>query len=233
MDFKASRSGLNEELALTDESITMTIDGWAFRLRIPQSASPHPVMVLLHGWTGDENSMWIFASRFPKDYLLILPRGLYSAPFNGFGWHPRIKGDESTVEDFKPSISRLLNILTPGNFPQGDFGSINLAGFSQGAALAYSFALLHPEHVSTVAGLSGFLPEGIDPIVDALPLEGKKVFMAHGTRDDLVPVDKARLAARTMERAGAQVTYCEDNVGHKLSLNCFRGLQSFYDGLHC
>jgi len=36
-----------------------------------------------------------------------------------------------------------------------------------------------------------------------------------------------------LENAGATVTYCEDNVGHKLSIKCFRGLEAFYEKVNC
>lgn len=218
---------------MSNDSQIVTIDGVTVRLRVPEGSAICPVILLLHGWTGDENSMWIFVSRFPKDHLLILPRGLFPAPSNGYGWHPQLQGDSPQVEDFTPSVMRLLDILTPVNFPRGNISSIHLAGFSQGAALAYTLALSHPERVRSIAGLSGFLPESADSLIEKHPLQGKKVFIAHGTRDNLVPVEKARLAASDLEWAGAQVTYCEDNVGHKLSLNCFRGLQAFYSGQHC
>jgi hypothetical protein len=41
-------------------------------MREPEDTGPHPVMALIHGWTGDE-FMWIFANRLPKDQLLIAP----------------------------------------------------------------------------------------------------------------------------------------------------------------
>jgi len=47
--------------------------------------------------------------------------------------------------------------------------------------------------------------------------------VAHGTQDQLVPIDRARTSIELLEQAGAQVTYCEDEVGHKLSANaCVR-----------
>jgi predicted esterase len=52
--------------------------------------------------------------------------------------------------------------------------------------------------------------------------------MAHGTQDALVPVARARQARQILLEAGAQVTYCEDDVGHKLSASCFRGLETFF-----
>jgi hypothetical protein len=46
--------------------------------------------------------------------------------------------------------------------------------------------------------------------------------------DDLVPVNRARLTVELLEKAGARVIYCEENVGHKLSANCFRGMGEFF-----
>ncbi len=63
------------------------------------------------------------------------------------------------------------------------------------------------------------------------PLAGKSCFMAHGTQDELVPVARARQARQTLLEAGAKVTYCEDDVGHKLSASCFRGMGKFFENL--
>ena len=54
------------------------------------------------------------------------------------------------------------------------------------------------------------------------------MFLAHGAFDEIVPVGRAREAVKLLGQAGAQVTYCEDDVGHKLSLSCFQSLQTFF-----
>lgn len=206
---------------------------WHLRLRIPDGEGPHPVILMLHGWTGDENAMWIFNSRLPKDALLIAPRGLYGTPLGGYGWHTYQNGVWPIVEDFRPSVNALIELLTPEYFMNLDidisrFSSTHIVGFSQGAALAFSLALMHPERVISIAGLSGFLPEGSSSFITHEPLIGKKVFLAHGTTDKLVPVERARNAVDLLRTAGAEVTYCEDDVGHKLSASCFRGMESFF-----
>lgn len=213
---------------MTNQPIVKQIDGWTVRIREPEGTGPYPVMALIHGWTGDETSMWIFANRLPKDQLLIAPRGLFEAPMGGYSWHPRQDGIWPSIEKLQPATEALLGLLTPENFPQGMFDSIRLAGFSQGAALVYTLGLNNPEKVISLAGLSGFLPEGAEGLAASRPLQEKPVFVAHGTQDDTVPVERARKSVAILESAGAQVTYCEDEVGHKLSANCFRGLESFF-----
>lgn len=174
--------------------------------------------------------MWVFAPRLPKNAILLAPRGIYTAPGGGYGWHIHRHNQFPWVDDFQNAIEALLELLTENNFPQADLTDIHMVGFSQGAALAYAFALQHPAKVADVVGLSGFLPEGASALARNRPLLGKRVFIAHGALDDQVPVTLARQAAEILERAGAQVSYCEDNVGHKLSASCFRGLEKFFSG---
>lgn len=207
---------------------TLEIEDWILHTRYPEGDGPFPVALLVHGWTGDENSMWVFASRLPKDFLLIAPRGLHTAPRGGYGWHAHSEQSLPWVDEFRPSIEALMELLTPANFPKADFSRMYLIGFSQGAALVYTFALLYPGQVVSLAGLAGFLPQGAAALARNLPLRGKPVFVAHGTQDDQVPVERARQAVEILQQAGAEVTYCEDDVGHKLSATCFRALESFF-----
>lgn len=205
------------------------MDGWVMRQRNPEGAGPHPLMLLLHGWTGDENAMWIFANRLPQNALLVAPRGNYPTPLGGYGWQPALGRTWPDLEDFRPAMDALWDFLTPQNFPSANLEQIRLVGFSQGAALGYGLALAYPQRMQAFAGLSGFAPGGVEPLVKAKPLVGKACFMAHGTQDALVPVAHARQARQTLLDAGAQVTYCEDVVGHKLSASCFRGLGKFFE----
>lgn len=209
-----------------------SVNGWVFRQRMPDGFAygpgPYPVILMLHGWTGDENSMWIFAERLPKNALLIAPRGLYPAARGGFSW-VQDKGRWPQLDDFKPAAQALWEFVTAENFPAADLNRLYLAGFSMGAALAFSMTLLYPQRVGAAAALSGFLPDGVAALVEQQPLKRKPVFLAHGSRDDLVPVERARQAVELLRQAGAQVDYCEDDVGHRLSVTCFRSLGMFFE----
>jgi phospholipase/carboxylesterase len=226
---------------------TVKVRDLVMKIQIPEGEGPHPILFLLHGWTGDENVMWIFASRLPDNYLMISPRGLYKSPLGGYAWHEHRSKDWPAVDEFRPAVETLVDILTADNGLQGaftdamkdsgaskgalaqaDFSAVSLVGFSQGAALAYSFALQHPELVHLLGGLAGFMPERVEDLVARQPLDGKKVFITHGTEDEIVPVEKARRSVELMQQAGSDVTYCEQQAGHKLSVACFRALESFF-----
>lgn len=213
---------------MDNNSEIQQINGWTVRLRVPEGTGPHPVLLMVHGLAGDQDSMWVFTGRLPQEALIIAPRAPHTTARGGFTWDPERDQGFSNVEAFRPALQDLLGLLDNQYFPQADFSRMSVAGFSQGAALSYTFALLYPERVRALAGLAGFMPEGAEALIESRPLEGKPAFVAHGTRDETVTVDRAREAVELLEQAGAQVTYCEDDVGHKLSASCFRGLGSFF-----
>ena len=207
---------------------SIEIGSWIVRYRKPEGPGPYPVVLMLHGWTGDEKVMWVFSSRLLKNAVLIAPRGLYITPLGGYGWVDQKLGLWPVVTDFRPAVEALLDLLRPQNFLNVKLEKMHLVGFSQGAALCFALSLLYPGKVASIAALSGFLPEGAETFTKETPLEGIPVFLAHGTRDEIVPVMKARDAISMLEIAGADVQYCEDDVGHKLSPTCFKSLEHFH-----
>jgi len=206
------------------------INEWVFQVRMPEGKGLFPVILMLHGLTGDEKSMWVFSSRLPSQAMIIAPRGLYRTPLGGYTWHPHQPQPWPSFSDFIPTVEKLTHILTEDYFPQAEFSVINLVGFSQGAALALSFLLKLPGRVNLLAGLSGFLPLGAADLALPHTLDGKRIFLAHGVQDEQIPVERARQTAMVLEAAGADVIYCEDDIGHKISASCFRGLEAFFAG---
>ena len=211
------------------EYLTEKIGDWFIRYRKPYKEGIFPVYLMLHGWTGDENSMWIFESRFPSDACVISVRGFYSTPLGGYGWL-KPGGDKwPTLKDYQPAIRSLLEFIDSRTFPQCDFSDLTMVGFSQGASLAYGLALEYPEKISAIAALSGFLPKDVISSIEKTSLKDLPIYITHGSLDELVPVDKARTAAEFLSRVGAKVSYCEESVGHKLSAACFKGMETFFN----
>lgn len=201
---------------------------WTLCWQAPATQAPLPVMLLLHGWTGDERVMWVFTRRFPARFLLLAPRGLWPTPHGGYSWREAQEG-WPRLEEFQPAATALHALLTapPPTLPPLESKRVHLLGFSQGAALAAAFTLLYPQRVASLSMLAGFLPQGAESRSDHLSLRGVPVFLAHGTRDPLVPIARARQAMALWQRLGAQVTFCTDEVGHKVSARCLQALETF------
>jgi phospholipase/carboxylesterase len=108
-----------------------------------------------------------------------------------------------------------------------DAQQFDLIGFSQGAVMVNVMGILHPHRVRRMGVMAGFVPAGLEHLISQKPLAGKNIFVAHGTQDQMIPIDRARTSIELLEQAGAQITYCEDEVGHKLSASCLRALENY------
>lgn len=212
------------------ESYTTTYDGWVVRIQPPKDRETRRSLLLIHGWSGDETVMWIFTRNLPIDYWIFAPRGPVQHPESGYGW---LEHEQSlpTLDDFTQPAANMMKAFRRWTDGTGaETGVIDVMGFSQGAGMAYALGALFPEQVKRVIALAGFLPAE-EPFPGRYQaLRGKHIYIAHGTRDETIPVVKAQEAARVLQEAGAQVTYCESDAGHKLSASCLRGLNDFIRG---
>jgi phospholipase/carboxylesterase len=202
---------------------------WTLRVRASQSESPR-LLVILHGWTGDENSMWVFTRAFPPNYWMMAPRAPHAADPSGFSWRPPQVSSfgRPSLEALLPAAEGLIQLIDEYSASvKLDALQFDLIGFSQGAAMVNLMGMLHPHRIRKMGVLAGFVPAGLEELISQKPLTGKKIFVAHGTQDQMIPVDRARASMALLEQAGAQITYCEDEVGHKLSANCLRALEAY------
>jgi len=205
-----------------------TFAGWTIRIR--PSPEPKRLLLLIHGLTGDENSMWVFVRALSANYWIVAPRAPYPAQAGGYSWRP--PGAENLEhpdrDDLAESAMDLLGLVDryAASIRIGA-AQFDVIGFSQGAALTTVLAFLHPERIRKAAILAGFVPGGLETSGTDRPLRGKAFFVAHGTQDERISVQRASASVSLLERAGATVTYCEGKVGHKVSAACLRALEDF------
>lgn len=205
---------------------------WTLRVR-PSSAENPRLLVMIHGWTGDENSMWVFTRGLPSDYWIIAPRAPYPAESSGFSWRSHLSGTFGmpSLETLLPSAEALIHLIDQyADSVKIEARQFELVGFSQGGAMVNLMGMLYPERVRKMGVLASFVPSGLEEYIAKKALAGKNVFVAHGTQDKMVSVERARASITLLEQAGAQVTYCEDEVGHKLSATCLRALERYLAG---
>jgi phospholipase/carboxylesterase len=176
--------------------------------------------------------MWVFARNLSPHYWIVAPRAPHPSELGGYTWRP-LQGEDfgrPSLEQLLPSAEALIRLVdeyqASVKIEAHDF---DVMGFSQGGVMSSILALLYPQRVRKVGILSGFVPSGADEYVSERPLEGRPIFVAHGTKDETVPVDRAHASVKILEQAGAQVIYCEDEVGHKVSANCLQALRSYFE----
>lgn len=213
-----------------DEPRDLTIGDRTLKVRVPPGDGPHRVIFLIHGWTGDEKSMWVFAPRLPRTALLIAPRASYAsqhAQLGGYSWVAERGQSFSSLAMFQSALDSFESLIphVAKQIP-GDFEQFGIVGFSQGAAFSFAYAVRNPGRVSRLAALAGFLPA--ESVSKLAALASIPIFIAHGTQDETVPIEMAREARTALEAVGAHVKYCESETGHKLGANCAKQLSEFF-----
>lgn len=197
------------------------------RLRLPGGAANHaPAVVMVHGLYGDENSMWAFERTLPRGAVIVSPRAPLEAG-SGYSWFAEDRSSRGG-SSFDDGLEALREFVARLPEAYGVDGSrVVLVGFSQGAAMGYALALSQPAMVRGLAALAGFVPAPARQGITPGRLSGKPVFIAHGAEDPTLSIEEARQAREAMALAGAEITYGEYEVGHKLNMPGMRDLTAW------
>ena len=188
-----------------------------------------PLVILVHGRAGTYSLMWTFKRALPEGINIIAVQAPLQDPIGGWSWWQvsgatkeiRVGEIDDASQKLKSFIERCIKHydLAPSN---------TLAlGFSQGAALLSRLILERPQSLQAVALLAGFVLRPGDFNETPGLLDGKPIFIGHGTLDDVVPVEKAQEGRALLEKLGANVTWSTDEVGHKLGSATMRELKDW------
>lgn len=132
-----------------------------------------------------------------------------------FGFESTTHQDRPGIMEAASSINALIEQEKQRGIPEN---RIVLAGFSQGGAMALHCGLRYPKKLAGILALSCYIP-----IADTLEAERSvanqktPIFLAHGTEDDVVPIDWAYLAKRTLEQLHYTVNWHEYPMRHAVS----------------
>ena len=216
-------------MTIDNQPEIVEINGWVFRIQSPpQRTSPAQVMLLLHGHLGNENAMWILANPLPQKYHFLAPRAPKKMGNEQYSWHA-ISPQWPEINTYRDMAVELIKSVDQWLKQQGlsDI-KLDLLGFSQGAVMAYALAILFPERIGRVAAIAGFIPKDWQTQLDHNLFADQVFFVSHGNQDEIIPIKKARQTAQWIEQHGGQVTFCDAEIGHKISANCFNGLGEFF-----
>jgi phospholipase/carboxylesterase len=173
-----------------------------------------PLVVLLHGRGSDAHDIIGLADSLPETLRYVAVR----APIkegHGYAWFANrgigrpVPGSLfSTVKWFRDWLDGTVEPNRP----------VVLVGFSGGATFAGGVMLADPSRFVGTALLCGTLPFDSDTPPAAGRLQRTHMFVAQGTRDEVIPAD---LQARSWDYltgvSGAITVARRDDVGHQLA----------------
>ena len=195
----------------------------------------NPLILLLHGYGSNEQDLFSFASELPEEYFIISARAPYDLQYGSYAWYAiNFDADENKFSDHDQArtsrdiIANFIDELIE-NYPI-DKENVTLIGFSQGTILSYAVGLSYPKKVQRIVALSGYLNEEIiKENFQENDFSNLKMFISHGTVDQVIPVDWAKKAPSALEKLGIKTVYKEYPVGHGVAPQNFFDLKDWLE----
>jgi phospholipase/carboxylesterase len=197
---------------------------------------PPPLLLLLHGVGSHEGDLLGLAPQLDERFFIVSARAPITLARGSYAWYHVTFGptgpviDPQEAEDAQAAVLSFIDeALEAYNLSKR---KVYLLGFSQGAILSLSLALTHPEKLAGVVAASGrTLPQSVPRGAPPAGMEGLPVFIAHGTRDNVLPVSYARESRDIFARLPAALTYREYAIGHGMSQECLEDISGWLSAL--
>jgi phospholipase/carboxylesterase len=203
-------------------------------LFVPPGDGPHPTILALHGWGANALDLLGLAPYIGGGrYLVLCPQGTVQMSLGpgavGYGWFPSTGGGPPDLAAIGTAYEHLQAFLAAAlsRYPI-DPRKLVLLGFSQGGVMTYRLGLGEPERFAAIVALSTWLPTAFldeRPHVEASP--HPPLFIQHGTRDELVSVERARQSVQALRPLGMPVTYREYDMGHEINARSLTDLSAW------
>lgn len=174
---------------------------------LPAKTPSDQLIVVLHG-LGDsaKGFLWLpDALRIDSlNYLLLnAPEPYYS----GYRWYDIEKDSLSGIVQSRKLLGEVFAILKREEYPPE---KTFLFGFSQGCLMTLEFGARHSDRLAGYVGISGYT---IDPVALLRDLNPKvnqgDWLITHGTKDEVLPVEKTRAQMRILRDGGFKINYRE------------------------
>ena len=199
--------------------------------RFTKSDNPHKAIVAIHGWGGNKNSFSPFVKNIKVDNVeWFLPEAPYlvkdAPPINsdnidndGLSRKSWTYKKENGTWEVKEPITMLKTFLNDIVFKQYNPSDVYFIGFSQGAAVCYECVMGIEKELGGIFPIGGFLFKDSekDKMVSAFNMK-TPILIGHGIKDDVIPIEKSKIAYNKLLKEGANVKFYDYNGGHKISI---------------
>jgi phospholipase/carboxylesterase len=187
------------------------------------AAAGYPLVVLLHGFGANMQDLASLAPYIDDTgYVYAFPNAPFEVQlgpgYTGYSWATGRPGMSQPLVDTSDVDAMLETFMQEVTSEAGAAaGKAVLGGFSQGGGLTLRFGLPRPETFAGLAVLSGFFRDQ-EAVEKRLPAERKqRLFVAHGTVDNVVAIEGGRGTKTFLEGAGYDFEYHEYPIAHEIS----------------
>jgi phospholipase/carboxylesterase len=209
-----------------------------FVYEVRQTAVPkskQKLLLLLHGLGSNEKDLFSLAQFIPSNYTVISVRVPHK--FNdGYAWYNvDFSSNPRTINTVQAKQSRdeLISFIDQMcEMYDVKKNRVVVSGFSQGAIMSYSIVLSSPD-LKAMASFGGrILEESLAGLGKNQKFGDLNCFIAHGTKDQMIQIQDARIARETMAKIGAIVSYHEYQDGHTINEDMLSDFVPWLQSIH-
>lgn len=196
-------------------------------LEFATSPTPEAAVIVLHGLGADGNDFVPVAQMLDPGvgvrYVFPNAPEMPVTINNGYvmrAWYDIREGDLTQREDeaglrrSQQAIDALIEREIARGIPAH---RIVLMGFSQGCAMTLLTGLRQSHRLAGLVGLSGYLPLAATTEAERNPAnQHTPIFLAHGTEDPVVPLQRAIASRDQLQALGCQVDWHEYPMPHSV-----------------
>ncbi len=115
---------------------------------------------------------------------------------------------------------------------------IYLAGYHEGATLAYRLGMMYPQRFAGIISLNGAMAREGRPLLRLPEVRHLRILIGHGVANTVVPLDLARQDFRLLYTAGLSIRMHTYAVNHGIHLDMLRDInrwvmQAIHDEEEC
>ncbi|SOC40153.1 alpha/beta hydrolase [Ureibacillus acetophenoni] len=189
----------------------------------------HPAIFLMHGMGSNESDLPSIVQELRNDYYIFSLRGPLSQP-PGYSFFTIERIGLPHEEPFKHILNEIQQFIEEAKSQYDiDENGIYLMGFSQGGILSQSLASIMGNKLAGIVSLSGYLPEIVDTM-EKSPMDGLRVFLAHGEQDQIIPFTWSEKSKQYFEGNHAEVSYHPYTGGHFLTQEVVNKILTYFKG---
>lgn len=213
-------------IACKSDIPTEPIFEYEIREGLKKESKP-PLLILLHGYGSNEDDLFKLSERIDRDYTIVSVRAPYAIEDDKFKWYDLkitefpFPYDKNQAEKSRQDL--LLFIKQLKKMYDFDEDKIIISGFSQGAIMSYYLCLTKPDIFDGTIALGGMLLD--DPKVKVKShknLKDLEVLIIHGKKDQMIPVEYAAEANKSLMSLGIDTEYSELDLGHSINYETIR-----------
>ncbi|HZG70396.1 MAG TPA: alpha/beta hydrolase-fold protein [Chondromyces sp.] len=193
---------------------------YEYSVHCPSNIEPgkkYPVVFALHGIGYNEKDMLALVDDLKEDFILIGIRGNLTYE-NGYAYYFLKSYGNPERELFDNSMKNLQAFIEYASqkYPI-DPEKKYLIGFSQGAILSMSLALVLGEEIKGIVSMNGYVPSFVVEEYPVKSIEHMSVFVTQGETDEIFPLNVGQQNYEFFRPRAGSVKYTIYPAGHEIT----------------